>query len=508
MFLDPTDPREIITVFMELKNSKAEDAYGFQIIPVKYVIDVISGCLAHIFNACILTAIFPASMQLARVTVTYKKGNRNEFSNYRPISILPVFSKGLEKVILKRLTSFADRFQILTSAQYGIRKHMSTELALLAQKEYILQNFENKNMVLGIFLDFTKAFDLINHDILLLKLEHYGSRGNVLSLISSYLQYRCQFVDINCNHSTIQPVKSGVPQGSILGPFLFILYINEIVNIDESVKYIIYADDTSLFFAGKSGVNLTECANKTLQLINNWAFQNDLQINISKTKAILFRPRHTVFKLLPIRINNTEIETVPSFKTRGVYFTEHMSWDKHVNYIIGKLSGVTGCLRQHCLYFPVSVNVIFYNCLFSSLLSYGALVWGTTTLENLDRLLVVQKRMVRIMSKVHYWSHTGSLFQEHRIINVKSLYRYKLFRYYKSQIIKNTNLLVTLAQLRKTVNTYNTRRPELWKVDTCRTNYGKQMLKFCLPSLLNEFYLVQNVDIFTVSFEDLRNMFS
>lgn len=116
--------------------------------------------------------------------------------------------------------------------------------------------------------------------------------------------------------------------------------------------------------------------------------------------------------------------------------------------------------------------------------------------------------MVRIMSKVHYWSHTGSLFQEHRIINVKSLYRYKLFRYYKSQIIKNTNLLVTLAQLRKTVNTYNTRRPELWKVDTCRTNYGKQMIKFCLPSLLNEFYLVQNVDIFTVSFEDLRNMFS
>lgn len=157
MLLDPTDPREIITVFMELKNSKAEDAYGFQIIPVKYVIDVISGCLAHIFNACILTGIFPASMQLARVTVTYKKGNRNEFSNYRPISILPVFSKGLEKVILKRLTSFADRFQILTSAQYGFRKHMSTELALLAQKEYILENFENKNMILGVFFGFHKS---------------------------------------------------------------------------------------------------------------------------------------------------------------------------------------------------------------------------------------------------------------------------------------------------------------------------------------------------------------
>lgn len=429
------------------------------------------------------------------------------FSYYRPISILPVFSKGLEKIILKRLTSFADRFQILTSAQYGFRKHMSTESALLAQKEYILENFENKNMVLGIFLDFTKAFDLINHDILLLKLEHYGFRGNVLSLISSYLQHRSQYVDVNHNYSTVRPVKSGVPQGSILGPFLFILYVNELVNIDESVKYIIYADDTSLFFAGKSGIHLTEWANKTLRLINNWATINDLKINISKSKAILFRPRHTNFTLLPIQINNKEIEVVPCFKTLGVYFTEYMSWEKHTNYLVGKLSSVTGSLRQHCFYFPVSVNIIIYNCLFSSLLNYGALVWGTTTLENLDKLLVVQKRMLRIVSKVHYLSHTSCLFTKHRIINVKSLYRYKLLRYYKAQQTKNTDVLVRLAQLRQTVNTYNIRHPEQWKVDTCRTNYGKQMLKFCLPSLLNEVSLLENVDILTVSFKDLRNMF-
>lgn len=150
-------------------------------------------------------------------------------------------------------------------------------------------------------------------------------------------------------------------------------------------------------------------------------FSNDLRINTDKTKAILFHLRHKNFTLLPIHIDNTEIEIVAHFQTLGVYFSEHMSWDKHISYLNGKLSVVTGCMRKQYFCFPISVNIILYNGLFSSLLNYGVLVWGTTTLQNIGKLLLMQKRVIRIVNKAPPLSHTSSLFHDLKIINVKSI---------------------------------------------------------------------------------------
>lgn len=150
-------------------------------------------------------------------------------------------------------------------------------------------------------------------------------------------------------------------------------------------------------------------------------FSNDLRINTDKTKAILFHLRHKNFTLLPIHIDNTEIEIVAHFQTLGVYFSEHMSLDKHISYQNGKLSVVTGCMRKQYFYFPISVNIILYNGLFSSLLNYGVLVWGTTTLQNIGKLLLMQKRVIRIVNKAPPLSHTSSLFHDLKIINVKSI---------------------------------------------------------------------------------------
>lgn len=258
MFLWPTSESEIIATYTSLKNSTATDNAGLQIKPVKFVIGLIAPCLTHIINSCISCAVFPRRMQCAKVTAIYKKGDKNDLGNYRPLSILPAFSKGFEKIISARLVSFTDCYSILTDSQYGFRKDKSTELALLTQKEIILEMFESQNFVLGIFLDFTKAFDLINDNILNKKLEHYAIRGKALLLISSYLQHRSQFVMVNGHYSSIKPVNVGVPQGSILGPFLFVLYINDIVNIDPTAKHILYADDTSLFFAGSDVACLSD----------------------------------------------------------------------------------------------------------------------------------------------------------------------------------------------------------------------------------------------------------
>lgn len=218
LFLRGVTTQEVISSFLSLSNSRATDAFGIQTAPVKFVIDIIASCLEYIFNLCLSTGVFPRSMQTAKVTVTFKKGDKNDPSNYRPVSVLPVFSKGLEKVILVQFSSFTDHFGIISPAQFGFRKNRSTELALMTQKEFILQKFEEKKMVLGIFLDFSKAFDLISHDVLLKKLDRYGIRGAAHFLITSYLQHRTQFVAIAGDQLELKSVRTGVPQGSILGP--------------------------------------------------------------------------------------------------------------------------------------------------------------------------------------------------------------------------------------------------------------------------------------------------
>lgn len=222
IFLKPVEEADVMTAFHELNNSTSIDIDGLQIKPIRYIFDLILPYITHILNLCVSTAVFPRKMQIARVTVIFKKGDKNQLGNYRPISILPVFSKLLEKVILRNFLQFEEKHKIITAAQYGFRKHRSTELALLDQREYILNELEHNRIVIGIFLDFSKAFDLLNHTILLRKLERCGFRGHALSLVQSYLMDRKQAVAINGLLSDMQSVGCGVPQGSILVHFCLI----------------------------------------------------------------------------------------------------------------------------------------------------------------------------------------------------------------------------------------------------------------------------------------------
>lgn len=226
-----------------------------------------------------------------------------------------------------------------------------------------------------------------------------------------------------------------------MGPFLFILYINEIVHIDDTATCIIYADDASLFFSGRSGTDLAIRANQTLGLIINWAKNNDLKLNINKTKAVMFHPCNKPYELPPLILNDIQIEVVKSFKTLGVYFSENMTWDSHVDYLLKKLSSTIGFLRRHCCSFPIPINVMLYNSLFSSQLNYGSLIWGTTTMKNIQCLLVLQKRIVRMICRVPYLSHTSNMFKKFNIIRVDQLYNFQLCRYYKLDVSNNHNVL-------------------------------------------------------------------
>lgn len=508
IFLKPTDSSEILNVITHVKNSGSCDADGLQIRPVKYVVDLIASVLSYIFNLSLETCVFPKRMQIAKVTVLYKKGDKNELGNYRPISILPVFSKALEKILYQRLVDFSNKWDLVTSSQFGFRKNCSTETALINQKEYILENFENKKFVLGVFLDFTKAFDCLSHGVLLKKLEAYGIRGQALLLLQSYLEYRQQYVNLNGYSSTARFITSGVPQGSILGPFLFNLYINDIVNVNKHAKFVIYADDTSVFFSSDTCDDLIDMANLTLSKIKSWEDSNSLKINIHKTKAVIFRPKNKPVVLSKVlTFSSTPIEIVSCFKTLGVIFSEGMSWDSHINYLIPKLARVVGIINRYRSVLPTNVKLLLYKSLFFSHLTYCHLVWGTSTFTNIEKLFMLQKKILRCICNVSRDFHTADLFKNFQIITIHKLYQYRLSTSYKSEKTRGTCLLENLASLRKTSPPYPTRNPEKWRMVTQRTNYGSQMINFTLPHLLNSLSS-NNIDLESLTFRELRLLYA
>ena len=238
-FLEPTDSSEIINVTHLLPNKKS---FGIDEIPVtimKQSIDLIATPLAEIINLSFSKGIVPKLLKIAKVCPVYKNGSKNEICNYRPISVLPSFSKIFEKLVFKRLNSYLLKMNIIIPNQYGFRAHYSTTMALLDFHDKISQNIDEKKYVIGLFIDLQKAFDTIDHNILLEKLFHYGVRGKALEWFGSYLSERQQCVSINNVTSDFQPICCGVPQGSLLGLLLFLKYVSDIVNCSD-LWYFIY----------------------------------------------------------------------------------------------------------------------------------------------------------------------------------------------------------------------------------------------------------------------------
>lgn len=504
----PTDQNEIISIMSSLKNSNSCDIDDLQIKPIKHVLDFLSPVLTHIMNLSLSSGLFPKKMQTAKVIVLYKGGNKNEFSNYRPISILPVFSKCLEKIIHNRVTSFCTKFSLISDSQYGFRRGRSTEFALLEQKELILKSFEEKKLIMGVFIDFSKAFDRIDHITLIKKLECYGIRGIPLVLLQSYLTFRQQYVVINGHSSSVQPIRAGVPQGSILGPLLFNLYINDIVNISKVPSFIIYADDTSLFFSGIEIEDLGNETNTSLEKLYNWSEVNSLVINTSKSKAVLFKPKNRrISSSFNIILGPSVIEIVPNVKTLGVYFNEQMSWDTHVNNIVKKLSRVLGKLCQFRNLLPRHIKMLIYKALFMPHLNYCNLVWCTTSLSNINKLHLLEKKAVRTILNVPFDTHTPPLFKELCLITVPDLYEYNLLTRYRSTIRSNEPFLVHISNLTLNFRVYDVREGENWKIPTNRTNYGFQMLRYNLPFVLNKLQRHNFVNVERLDHSTIRNFF-
>jgi len=269
MFMLPTNKNEIEEIVKSFNGNKSPGPDDISCKVLKSVIDEISEPLAYIFNLSFTSGIVPNILKNARITPIFKNGDDDIFTNYRPVSVLSCISKILERLVYNRLHSFVSKHKIIKHNQFGFRKEHSTSQALTKIVDKISKNLDNGNTVIGVFLDLSKEFDTINHEILLGKLKNYGVRGVPLSWIRNYLSQRQQTVKIENTSSDVAEITCGIPQGSILGPLLFILYMNDCANVTDIAELIMFADDTNFFIHGNNLVQLEELANSELDTSRN-----------------------------------------------------------------------------------------------------------------------------------------------------------------------------------------------------------------------------------------------
>ena len=411
---------------MENKSSSGYDCISNKML--KYIRNEISKPLTLIINQMIESGVFPSGLKTSKIIPLHKKGDINEKNNYRPISLLPTMSKIFERIIYKQLYAYFDNNNIMSEQQYGFRTKHSTELAAVKLVDYIKHEIDEQHTPVNIYIDLSKAFDTLNYDILLHKLHYYGVTGISYDLISSYLTDRRQYVKFNAFESEHIDVKSGVPQGSILGPLLFSIYINDLVTVSNKFNFLMYADDTTIYFNLEDfpKINLESHISNELKLVNNWLILNRLSLNSDKTKCMTFHTWQKLVHPLTLSINGKQIENVKFFKFLGVMFDECLSWKSHIKMIKNKLSKIIGIINKLKYIYPQHALLSIYNALFLSHMTYGLLLWGTQA-EEVFRL---QKKAVRIITNSEYLAHSEPLFKTLELLKIQDLYNLKILKFY------------------------------------------------------------------------------
>jgi len=464
--LGETSPTHFCDIVKSLQPKSSLDSDGLSTKLLKRVAIEISHPIAHIFNLSLQQGYFPSKLKKSRTVPIFKAGNPDLCDNYRPIALLSSLSKILEKMVSVKLVNHLDLNKILYKHQYGFQRGKSTEHNLIHAVNYIGQAFNENKYCLGVFFDLKKAFDVCSHSILLMKLERMGVRGAALDWFRSYLDNRTQFVDIQGAHSSERKIKISILQGSILGPILFLCYINDLHLVTELFT-LMFADDT---FSAKSDNDLNQLIASVNIEINKmaiWFRANKLAVNKNKTKYIIFRTRgKKLHENLPEVVydeneigcpfnpdlvttleryhNNHQKPDCRTYKLLGIYLDEHLTFDLHVNNLCKKLSRSMYCIKTAKNNLNPPGLRSLYFALIHSHLSYCPIILNCLNKTNFNRLEKIQKKAIRIITKSAYNAHTQPLFLNSKILPLdkiikqgKLLFMHSVFYEYAPSSFQN-----------------------------------------------------------------------
>lgn len=346
---------------------------------------------------------------------------------------------------------FLEKFELLSNYQHGFRQSKSTETATITFLEKIYLHTDKNEYVVALLFDLSKAFDTIDPDFVSLKISRLGIRGPLNQWITSFLTNRRFRIKVDGTFSETFDSTIGTPQGSVLGPLIFLLFINDLPDYIQHGTVLMYADDTSIIITDKYRVNVQEKVNLTLLEFSKWCSSNNLIINYNKTKCIEFRNKRRKAINLQIKFNNVVIELSKEAKLLGMIFDTHLDWSYHIEELCSRIGRNLFALRslKNSLGIPALMTAYYANI--HSLISYGVVLWGQSS--DVDRVLVLQKRAIRIIFDLPYLASCRELFRRHRILTVTSVYIYKLLVYiHKSQGLYFRNSYYHAYPTRKNYN--------------------------------------------------------
>ena len=416
-----------------IKRMKPKTSFGEDLISNKvlqFVAPYILQPLKHLINMSLKTGYFPDKFKVAKIIPIFKDTDKHEFNNYRPISLLSSLSRLFESIVCFQLTGFADACDIFSKHQFGFRAKHNVQHPILHFSDNIFQALNEGKINLTVFIDLKKAFDTVDYEILLSKLEHYGVRGTELLWFRNYLKNRTQYVNLSLRGETVNSCllecKCGVPQGSCLGPLLFLFFINDLPQATDFFS-ILFADDTTFQLSGANTSDIFARANIELGKAEQWFSANKLTLNAKKTRFMVFKSRDQHVHVRDLYLQNNLIQRAGNnckekyVRFLGVWIDEEMSFSGHIAKLKGKLNSAIYALATCNTIVPLKVRKLIYRSLFESHLHFGSLLYGATQPKNLEQIEVVQRKALRLVARAKYNAHTDPLFKRHEMLKLSDL---------------------------------------------------------------------------------------
>ena len=471
MFFEPVTMQEVSNIIQSLKPKHSSGYDDISNKLIKELHPVILKPLTEVINRSLQVGTFPDDMKRSDTIPLYKTKEKYYTTNYRPISLLLTLSKILEKVVYKRTVKFLDKNELIYNSQYGFREKHSCVNAVMELTTEIIKSRENNLHTISVFLDLSKAFDTLDPKILIKKLEKYGLRGVVLNWFESYLMNRqlrvkCEVAKENkTQYSNLYDVEYGAPQGSCLGPLLFLLFTNDLYLNIEHCSAILFADDTTLYKSHRNIRYLKWCIEQDLKTISDWFKANKLTLNLEKTEYIFLGARS--IKVKPtLEINNVTLRPVEAVKFLGLWLDQNLNWDTHVNKLSAKIKGNMHLLRTPKHLFNKKTLKLIYHAHIQSHINYGLILWGSMTRQNnLLRVQSVQNKCVEIISGN---KNTELNFKSQKILNIKELIKMQEikvgYRLINKMLPNKISQQMQSDSKRKSLiktHTYNTRRKKI-----------------------------------------------